>query len=626
MEKGIQELLSKINKKDAVLRKEFTFIRSSIDEEKRTCEIAFSSEDPYERWWGIEILDHGKTSIRLGRLKNGAPLLWMHDSKAHIGIVEKVIIGEDRVGRAVVRFGKGQLANEKFQDVIDGILTKVSVGYIIHDMVLESKTGDVSTFRVSDWEPLEISMVSIPADDTVGVGRSAETQIYEQSKKTVNNMDKKDENQNTPAATPATPAAPAVDVKAVANEVREKELARINALEAVGETYAGYGAKDMAREFIKTGKTADELKLAILEKVGDKKAVPTAEIGLNDKEVRSYSFLRVMNALANPRDHKAQEAAAFEIEASRAAAEKLGKTPQGIIVPVDVLRAGFQRDLTVGTSTAGGHTVGTNLLAGSFIEVLRKKMVTQRLGARVLNGLVGNIAIPRQTGGATAYWVAESGAPTESQQAFDQVTMSPKTLGAFVDISRKLMLQSSIDVEAFVRDDIAKIIALEADRAALYGSGSSNQPLGLKNVSGINTKDFAAMAPTFAEIVALETEVAADNADIGALKYLMNARGRGTLKTTEKATNTAQFIWGNDNLVNGYAAEVSNQVEGNGSSTEDYFFGNWDDMVIGFWSGIDLMVDPYTNSTSGTVRIVALQDMDIAVRHPESFCRGANTL
>ena len=118
----------------------------------------------------------------------------------------------------------------------------------------------------------------------------------------------------------------------------------------------------------------------------------------------------------------------------------------------------------------------------------------------------------------------------------------------------------------------------------------------------------------------------ADNADIGTLAYLTNARARGALKTTEKASNTAQFIWAPDNTVNGYRCEVSNQVEGTAASTEDYFFGNWADLLVGFWSGLDLTVDPYSNSTSGTVRVVALQDVDVAVRHPESFCRAANTL
>jgi HK97 family phage major capsid protein len=282
--------------------------------------------------------------------------------------------------------------------------------------------------------------------------------------------------------------------------------------------------------------------LARIRTKSEKQGRDAATVGLTDNEVREFSFVRLMHALANPKDRGAQERAKFEQEVSQAAASKSGKAPQGFLVPADVMRAPMlglsregagaavmqqllarmlgQRDLTVGASTAGGHTVGTNLLAASFIDLLRNRMVLQRMGVFVLNDLVGNIAIPRQTGGATAYWVAESGAPTESAAAVDQVTMSPKTVGAFTDYSRKLLIQSSIDVEAFVRADLTRVIGLELDRVGLYGTGSSNQPTGVKNQSGINTSDFAANAPTFAEIVGLETLVAADNADIGALSYL----------------------------------------------------------------------------------------------------------
>jgi hypothetical protein len=187
--------------------------------------------------------------------------------------------------------------------------------------------------------------------------------------------------------------------------------------------------------------------------------------------------------------------------------------------------------------------------------------------------------------------VAENTAPTESNQAFDQVTMSPKTVGTYVDYSRKLLLQSSIGVENFVRGDLTRVIGLGIDLAGLYGTGSANQPTGVKNQSGINTKDFAAAAPTFAEIVALETLVADDNADAGTLAYLVNSTGRGGMKTTEKASSTGQFIWEQGNTVNGYRCEVSNQV-----AAGDFWFGNWADLVIGMWSGLDITVDPYTAS------------------------------
>jgi HK97 family phage major capsid protein len=285
--------------------------------------------------------------------------------------------------------------------------------------------------------------------------------------------------------------------------------------------------------------------------------------------------------------------------------------------------------LTFTTASVGGDTVATNLLAADFITLLRNAMALIPMGIRTLSDLNGNIAIPRQTGGATGYWVAESGAPTESQQAFDQVTMTPKTVGAFTDISRKLLLQSSMDVEAFVRQDLATVLGLAIDLAGIAGTGADNQPRGILATSGIGSVAGGTngAAPTWAHIVELETAVAVDNAAIGNLGYLTNAKVRGKLKTTQKFADTNGMpVWeGGDTPLNGYRAGVSNQVPGNltkGTASgvaSAIIFGNFADLLMGMWGGLDLLVDPYTHSTSGTVRIRALQDVDVAVRHPESF-------
>lgn len=605
--------MNNIVKDTKKLSRSFTLQRENVNSDDRTVTLAFSSETPYERSFGIEILDHDAKSIRLGRLLDGGPLLLNHDDGRQIGVVESVENGSDRVLRAKVRFGKSKEADEIFNDVVDGIRRKVSVGYIIHNMILDTKEKGAETYRVIDWEPLEISIVSIPADNSVGVGRSHdESTIIEPPK----------EEKMTDKTEQLAPTAPAVDVKAIEAATRSKELARINDMEAIGQKFVQFGGVELARKFMAEGKTIDDLNKAILDRAIEKKPAPTGEIGLSEREIKQYSFVRVLNALANPRDRVAQEAAAYEIEASTAAADKAGKAARGIMVPVDVLRSSMKRDLSVGTSTAGGHTVATDLLAGSFIDVLRNRLAIADLGATILNGLVGNIAIPRQTSGATAYWVAESGAPTESQQAVDQVTLSPKTVGAYTDYSRRLLLQSSIDVENMVRTDLAKVIALAIDSKALYGDGTSNTPTGLKNISGLNTVNLNAATPTFAEVVSMETLVAADNADVGSMAYLTNATLRGALKSAlVTATYGDRMIWGSDNTLNGYRALASNQV-----ASGDLFFGNFSDLILGFWSGLDLMSDPYAGATTGTVRIIALQDTDVAARHAESFCRANDNL
>lgn len=158
----------------------FTFEKNTINEEERTIDLSFSSEEPGERFFGFEILDHSPGSIRLKRLNDGGAVLFIHKQENHIGVIESGTAHIDtgsRKGRGIVRFGKGVLASEKFQDVKDGILRNVSVGYWVHKIVKEKEEEGIITYRVTDWEPLEISFVPVPIDPTVGVGRSAEEEV-----------------------------------------------------------------------------------------------------------------------------------------------------------------------------------------------------------------------------------------------------------------------------------------------------------------------------------------------------------------------------------------------------------------------------------------------------------------
>lgn len=592
-------------------------IKSSEEDESQILEFSFSSEVPYRRWYGFEIISHDEGAINMERLAAGAPLLFNHDWDKHIGIVEKAWIGEDKRGYCRVRFSKNSEAKEKFQDAKDGILKGVSFGYMINEMKLTKESDDGDEYTVTKCTPYEISLVTVPADFSVGVGRSED-----EKGEMISIITKKSEKVTEPVQQPDIQI-PAVRTafqeggKMDTNELEKGKAAeklRINTIRALGEKF---NKKELAESLINGDKTIDEARSAFLESMGmeQKSANNNAgEIGLSVKEKNHFSFARAIAALANPRDARAQEAAKFELECSAAAAQKAGKESRGIMIPLEMLR--HTRDLSVGTSTAGGHLVATELQSGSFIDILRKKMVLMRAGAQFLSGLQGNIAIPRQTGAATSYWVGEGSAPTESQQAFDQVGMSPKTIGAFTDFSRKLILQSSVDVDSMVKNDLATVLGLGIDLAGLYGSGSSNQPTGLVGATGLNIVDLAAATPTLAEIIAMETAIASDNADVENMKYLLNAAGRGALKGKEKASGYPSYVFENGQM-NGYGSEVSNQI-----AAGDFFFGNWADLLIGMWSGLDLMVDPYTNSTTGTVRVVALQDVDVAVRHGESFARA----
>lgn len=389
------------------------------------------------------------------------------------------------------------------------------------------------------------------------------------------------------------------------------------------------GGADMALDAIQRGLTTEQFQAEALTKLASA-PLPTADIGLDKRETKRYSLLRALNALANPGDAAAQRAAAFERECSEAAAAKLGKQSRGFMVPTEIQK----RDLNVTTATAGGNLVATDLLGGSFIDALRNAMVIDKMGTRMLTGLVGNIAIPRLSGTGTAYWVAENTAPTESDQTIAQVTMSPKTVGAFTDISRRLLLQSSLDVEAMVQNDLATILGLAIQQAAINGSGASNQPSGiLTRVTASVIGGANGAAPTWANIVQLESDVAVANADVGTLGYLTNARVRGKLKTTSKVTGQNGFVWDDgDTPMNGYRTAVTNAVPSNlvkgtsGSVCSAIVFGNFADLVIGMWGSLDLMVDPYTGSTAGTVRVVALQDVDVQLRNVVSFATMVDAL
>lgn len=610
----------------------------AIDQEARTVTLAFASETPVERYWGNEILDMGNGAMRDGRLRSGGALLMDHNSRDQVGVVQSVEIGSDRVARAVVRFGKSARASEVFQDVVDGIRQNVSVGYRIHAAKLESTEADVDTYRITDWEPYEISLVSMPADPTVGVGREAPVKpIPEET------------TMETTETRSADTAAQTVDVVALrtaaGNDAVKAERQRVATINSEVDALKQFeGVRQLGEKAIAEGWSLEQFRGDLLKHMGSKPTQREAVIGMSDKEVKQYSFLRALNALANPTDMRAREAAAFEFDASRAAADKQCREVKGLLVPYDVLKRSIgdglmQRvsDDLVGTASKGGNLVATNLLSANFIELLRNAMVINRMGVQYLTGLTGNIAIPKQTGGGSFYWVAEDGSATNSGQTVGQVPMSPHTGCAKTQISRKLLLQSSIDVEAFVRGDLAKIVGLGIQQAAINGSGSSNQPTGILTVSGIGSVvgGTNGATPSWPNIVDLETQVAVANADVGTLGYLTNAKVRGYLKGVQKFTTNpgGDAIWSSgDTPLNGYQAGVTNAVPANltkgtaANICSAIIFGNFADLIIAMWGGLELQVDPFSAGDTGAVIVRAFQDVDVAVRHPESFAAMEDAL
>lgn len=572
---------------------------SVVDEEKRTVSIAVSSELPVERSFGKEILVHDEKAIDMAFIASGrAPLLLDHDWEKQIGVIESVELSADRKMRAKVRFGRSALAQEVFQDVVDGIRSNISVGYRVNKM--ERSTTAKDEYLVRAWSPMEVSVVSIPADPSVGVGRSAAAP--EPKPSTVEPQIKKEDTMSD------------FDVEAVKAEVARATAKNAADILALG---ARHNKRDMAEDAIRSGKSIEQFRGELLEAIGTDKPLDDGNIGLSRKEIRQFSLVRAIAALANPGDRRLREAAAFEFEASDAAAQRYGRSAQGLMIPTDVLGV-WKRDLN---TSDDNEIVATNLLANEFIDVLRNSASVMQAGARMLPGLVGNIAIPKKTAASAGGWISTEGGPaSESEPTFGTVSLSPKTVGAFTDMTRQLILQSTPAVEALVRDDLTQALALAIDKGALEGSGLSGQPTGILNTVGVNKPTaFAAAVPTFAEMVALETAIAEDNALFGNLAYITDAATYGGLKTKAKDAGSGMFV------LEGGQANGYNVIRTQQATAGNVYFGNFSDCLIGMWGGLDITVDPYTSSNTGTVRVVALQTVDVAVRNPVSFAYNNDT-
>lgn len=657
--------------------------------------ISASSETPYLRqsWWDdpwIEVLGHKKGECDLSRFDGGAGVLLANHDRytavgdtplASIGVIEAARLAGGKLEVDIAISRREALADLR-QDISDGLVRNVSIGYLINERVLvrQGKDGEADEYRVTNWMPFEVSLVDIPADATVGLGRSLDAPDPKnpQSRYRVIDLDAPSAGSSQPSegersmpkenhtADNQTASTRTVDVQVTGVDPLVAERARVRDIMAIGRQF---NMVELADQHADSGTTAEAFRSLVLDKLRDNgqlRVAESPEIGMSEREVEQFSFCRLLLAAQDPAN--AVRIAPFEMEASRAAQDKRDGSAThykgretAVTVPVDVLSRGlrvgsneaatvaralmarvarsssemqaYMRDLVTSSAAAGGNVVATDLLGSSFIDLLRNAMILDRLGITILRDLNGNVAIPSQTGAATGYWVSEGNAPTESQQTIGQMPLTPKTVGAFTDFTRRLLLQSSIDVELFVRMDLARVLALEIQNGAFNGTGSSNQPYGLFNIAGIGSLALGINggAPDYNMAVDMESGLANSNADVGNLAYVTNTKVRGKLrKTQEFASTNGKPVWtsGRERGIGdvlGYDAYVTNTVPSNltkGSSSgvcSAAAFGNWSDFVMGMWGGLDVMLDPYASSTSGGRRVIALQDLDFNVRNVGSF-------
>jgi HK97 family phage major capsid protein len=569
----------------AILWRSFAIATASTD----TISFSFSSETPVARSWGEEVLSHAHGAVDLTRLQDGAPLLWNHDPGALLGVIERAQIVGGK-GRAVARWGSSPEAQQRRADVEAGILRNISVGYQIHQL---ERRGD--QFVAVKWEPVEISLVSIPSDPTVGLGRS-----FDRCQNEVQT--------SYPMTEPNTAAAE--------------------------------NAADLAQLTEHVAGLTRQIKLMELQsrKVEHISAFPGDNYGagtlpLTRAEQGRYSLIRAIRAAATGDWSEA----GLERECSRALQQQTGHTAKGFMMPMNLSTRASQY---VSSGSTGGSVVETTLLAEQFVDALRRQLRVAELGATMLPGLVGNVAIPRRTSTQSTYWVAESGTITSAATSFDQVSMSPKTVGALSSWSRILQLQSTPAIEDLLRADMVSQVAAAIDLAAIAGSGSSNQPRGILNTSGIGSVAGGTNGATitFDHLADLKREVAIDDADAPTAAFLTNSKVEAKLSKTQATTgqyiiDPAGVASGAPTTVFGRRFAVSNQVpsnltKGSASGTcSAVIYGNFADLLIGMWGATDVLVNPFgTGYTNGDVEIRIMQTVDIAVRHPESFAAMVDAL
>jgi len=644
-------------------------IPSSYDAKTHTVKATVSSETPvavidWDRW---EIVDEILLADGMSVPDNGqVPLLDSHDRSS----VES-ILGSGRnfakdggLQTCDVLFSAADDGAEAELKVREGHLTDFSAGYnptestYIPEGQKQSINGREYAGPVkvtTKWNLRELSLVPIGADALakvrslkltqqqreilVGKGMPATATDQEAIEFLKRELIKPPSTPNTERAIPMPPeVAPAVPATPTREDgVREERerVADINALVTQFKDNTPAGMRELADKAIKEGMAVDAFQRACLEQLAKAKPVERMDpnIGLGPKDLKRYSILRAISSIAS-----GKVLDGLEREASDAVAKLMKREAKGFFIPNDVIaeeraqnitpdmfaRAitllASQRALNVTTSGSGGYLVGTNVLIGSMIELLRNAALLTQLGITQLTGLTGNIAIPRVTGGATAYWLPETGTVTESDQAFSQLGLSPHRLVGDTAYTKELIGQTSLDVEAFVRQDLMAVLAIALDLAGIAGTGADGQPKGILNTTGIGSVTFGATA-TWAKVVSFETALATANVRRGDRKWLTTPGAKGKWKVTPQVSNYPVYLWnGQGDLVNGYPAYDTNQVP-----SDRAIFGVWSELIMALFAGVDVVVDPYSLKKQGQVEVTTTMWGDFGLRHPVSFVASTDS-
>ena len=625
-------------------------VEFKVSDDERSIEFPFSSEKPVNRGlMGEEILDHREGSIDFARLNSSAPLLLNHSTDSVIGVVERGWLDKDKKqGRVQVRFANNALGKETLEMVRDGIYKNVSVGYSVNKTEEEGE----SAYRVMNWTPAEVSIVSVPADFSVGVGRAKEEKLETNmpAKQESSNMQEQRESAVASLDAPQnskpdskTQMTSTPDLSVVREEASKKaaseERNRIREISGLCNAH-GLG-EELKETLIGKGTSIEEARKLALEKIQAKPVETVSPVEMDAKTEERYSIAAGIKAVLTG-DWSSREAGLvreLSQEVERSGVKR--SADRSFLIPYSALtkRATY---VTSGATT-GGNLVAVDLLADDFIEALRANTITGSLGIRTLPGLVGDVAIPRRSGTSTGYWLSsETTAITQSESTFDQVTMAPKNYAALSKFSRQTLLQATPGIEELVRRDLTDTINTGIDAAVIAGSGSSGQPTGITGTSGIGSVAIGTNggAITLETLINLEEEVLVDNAGGASMAYATNPKVLSALKALRAAGSAAgngSFLWNTDpsgigrggtpGVINGYPIGVSTNVPSNltkGSTSGEcsaVIFGDFSQVALGVWgNGLEIEIGTDSDDFSKALTSVrAITTIDVAVRQASAF-------
>ena len=600
-------------------------------------EFSLSSEEPYRRLFGTEILRHSTEAVQLDRINNGsAALLFNHDRDAYIGTLTRGWLegGKLRVKASFELDNKDNaLARKIYHSVVNGTLKSVSVGYEYNDIEIENRDGEDYVIATR-WTPFEGSIVTVPADPTVGIGRDYDTSRELLKKDTVDsgvpNMKCNTNNTNMEVETVIVDTELEAEFAPRTDDLLKQERERSQQLLAAGKKY---NCPDLAVRAIAEGWSIVEMRSRVLDhrqQQEDTRPVGAAltQTPLTKKERRNYSFLRAMGHAAG---RVSAEKAGLEVEVSRHIESQVGKPPQGIYVDQSFLVEN-QRDLFTTIPESAGVLIETELLSDRFIEALYNESAFLPLGVTYLRGLEGNIEIPREGTFQKGYWVEEGAVIPTEDATFNKISLSPKKLAVRAKMTTEMLVQSSIDLENLTRNRLLRGLALELDRSIGFGTGLGEEPLGIlyhpetRNiVLGENGG-----ALDWAAVIAMQAEIDQANAmNGGQFSYVVNSRTKAKLMTTlDQGSGSGNWIWQPSNTegsIAGYRARCSNQIPNNlikGTATNltAAFFGDFSNVLLGLWTGLDIGIDPYSDFDRAIVGLRAMQLVDFNLTRGDYFC------